>query len=202
MDKVTEHQQEKVRQNNKLTFFKGFLQYPEQVGSIIPSSKYLERSLVDVASISNARSVVELGPGTGGTTQAILDALPDDAKFLAIELNFEFVKLLETNPDPRLIVHYGTAEETKEILTYYNIEQPDAVISGIPFSTMPYLIAQRILKNIWDSLKPGGHFVAYQFRDRVAELGKEIFGKPETKIEFLNVPPVRVYSWKKPEIDV
>ena len=146
---MTNIQKEKVKWNDKFTFLRGFLQHPEQVGSIVPSSRFLEQRIVDIASINTVRSVVELGPGTGGTTQAILDAMLDDARFLAIELNPEFVSLLKSNPDPRLVVHHGSAELIEQALAQYNMACPDAVISGIPFSTMPNNLAYRILKSIW-----------------------------------------------------
>lgn len=201
MSDMTNIREAKLPWNSKLAFLRGFLQHPEQVGSVIPSSRFLEQRIVDVASIARAKTVVELGPGTGGTTQAILDALQDDAKFLALELNSAFVSLLDANPDRRLIVHHGSAENIEHILALYDIPRPDVVVSGIPFSTMPSRQAQRILQSIWSCLTPGGHFVAYQFRGRVADLGRELFGRPEVKVELLNVPPVRLYKWKKPDPD-
>ena len=195
---MTNYQKEKVKRNDKFTFFRGFLRHPEQVGSIIPSSRFLEQRIVDLASIITASSVVELGPGTGGTSQAILDAMPDDARFLAIELNPEFVSLLKSNPDPRLIVHQGSAEQIEQALALYNMARPDVVISGIPFSTMPNTAGHNILQRIWACLVPGGHFIAYQFRGRVADLGRGFLGMPEIKVELLNVPPVRLYHWRKP----
>lgn len=201
MSDMTNIREAKLPWNSKLAFLRGFLQNPEQVGSVIPSSRFLEQRIVDVASIVSAKTVVELGPGTGGTTQAILDALQDDAKFLALELNSAFVSLLDANPDRRLIVHQGSAENIEHILALYDIPRPDVVVSGIPFSTMPSHQAQRILQSIWSCLIPGGHFVAYQFRGRVADLGRELFGRPEVKVELLNVPPVRLYKWRKPGPD-
>lgn len=198
MNNMTNYQKEKAQWNNKFAFFKGFLQHPDQVGSIIPSSRFLEQRIVDVASIAKAKSVVELGPGTGGTTQAILDALLDDAKCLAIELNPEFVSLLKSNPDPRLIVHLGSAEKIEQALALYDMKCPDVVVSGIPFSTMQSNLAHRILQSIWACLVPGGCFVAYQFRGRVVDLGREFLGEPEINVELLNVPPVRLYHWRKP----
>jgi phospholipid N-methyltransferase len=198
MANMMNHNQVKIPWNNAFTFLRGFLQHPDQVGSIVPSSRFLEQRLVDVASIARAKTVVELGPGTGGTTQAILDALLDDAKFLAIELNPEFASLLQSNPDPRLIVHHGSAEQIGQALALYDIPRPEVVVSGIPFSTMPDKLAHRILQNVWTCLVPGGNFTAYQFRGRVADLGRELLGKPEVTVELFNVPPVRVYCWKKP----
>ena len=53
-----------------IAFLKGFLQHPDQVGSVIPSSGFLEQRLIRSAALAQARCVVELGPGTGGTTRA------------------------------------------------------------------------------------------------------------------------------------
>ena len=54
---------------------------------------------------------------------------------------------------------------------------------------------------LWSSLAPGGRFVAYQFRDRVSVLGKQVIGLPKVQVELLNVPPMRLYCWKKPAIE-
>jgi phospholipid N-methyltransferase len=56
--------------NGYLAFFRGFLRHPSLIGSVIPSSRFLERRVVEVAGIAHSRSVVELGPGTGGITRA------------------------------------------------------------------------------------------------------------------------------------
>jgi phospholipid N-methyltransferase len=180
-----------------LAFFQGFLREPQQVGSVIPSSRFLERRLVRVGAVNAADLVVELGPGTGGTTQALLEAIRPDAKLLAIEIDPHFVALLSGDDDARLIVHHGSAEHISEALTVHDLPAPDVILSGIPFSTMPESVGERILHEVWAALAPGGRFIAYQFRDRVAVLGRRILGEPEMDLELLNVPPMRVYRWRK-----
>jgi len=123
--------------NGRFTFFKGFLRRPAVVGSIIPSSRFLERRIVAAAEIAQARTVVELGPGTGGTTQAILNALPPTSRLLTLEIDPGFVSYLRSFPDPRLCVHLGSAERIGETLAEHGLARPDAVVSGIPFSNMP-----------------------------------------------------------------
>jgi len=59
-------------------------------------------------------------------------------------------------------------------------------------------VGRRILSTIWDCMAPGGRFVAYQVMNRVAELAPDTLGRPDVKIEFLNIPPLRVYHWQKP----
>lgn len=186
------------RRSDPIAFFLGFLRRPNTVASLVPSSRFLERRLAEVAKLDSARVVVELGPGTGGTTRALLSRLPEDAFLLAIELDPHFVERLKREPDPRLIVHLGSAEDLHDALARHGLPAPDVVISGIPFSTMSPALGKRILSEVWNCLAPGGRFVAYQFRDRVAVLGRKLFGKPDIEMELLNAPPTRVYRWRKP----
>lgn len=181
-----------------LAFLQGFLRYPEQVASIVPSSRFLERRIIDCAELAEADLVVELGPGTGGTTRAMLAALGPDARLLTIELTPEFVDLLTRHPDPRLIVELGSAVGIREILAAHALGRPRVVVSGIPFSTMPPLLGRRIIGEVWEALAPGGLFVAYQVRDRVAGLSRKLLGRPEVELELFNVPPMRVFRWRKP----
>jgi len=180
-----------------IDFFRGFLRSPEQVGSIIPSSRFLERRLIDMAGLADARCVVELGPGTGGTTRALLEAMRPDAKLLTIELDPQFSAILEEIGDPRLFPHTGSATDLQQILQQHGLPGPDLVVSGIPFSTMPKEVGTAIIEAIRDSLATGGRFLAYQFRGHVRRLGEPIMGQPEVALEVLNVPPMRFYRWSK-----
>jgi phosphatidylethanolamine/phosphatidyl-N-methylethanolamine N-methyltransferase len=184
--------------DDRLAFFQGFLRKPGQVGSIIPSSRFLERRIVRAAGIERARLVVELGPGTGGTTRALLRQMRPDARLVAIEINEDFVALLQrSHPDPRLVVEHGSAADLRPILAKHQLGAPDVILSGIPFSTMTRPLGREILRSVHDALEPGGVFVAYQVRDRVKILGSEVFGRARTDMVLLNVPPMRVYSWEK-----
>lgn len=184
--------------DRRLAFLQGFLKYPHLVGSVVPSSRFLERRLIESSGIEKARLVVELGPGTGGTTRAVMGAMPRDAHLLAIEINPQFASLLASEADPRLTVYQGSAEHIREALAVHDLGAPDVVVSGIPFSTISLSLGRNIIRGVWESLAPGGRFVAYQFRDRVANLGRELLGDPGIETEFLNVPPMRFYRWDKP----
>ncbi len=185
------------QQDDRLAFLKGFLRQPRDVGSVIPSSRFLERRMVRMAGVAQAQSVVELGPGTGGTTRAILAAMPESATLLAVELDPVFADHIREIEDRRLIVHQGSAEQLAEVLVAHRLRPPDAILSGIPFSTMPEAVGTRIVEAIRDVLAPGGCFVAYQFRGAVADRARPILGEPEVSAEFLNIPPMRVYRWRK-----
>ena len=181
-----------------LSFFRGFLRHPTQVGSVIPSSRVLEQQLVAQANLSEARCVVELGPGTGGTTRALLRAMPAEARLLTIELDAQFAEGLHAIDDHRLINHMGSAADLLAILTAYQLPEVDAVVSGIPFSTMPSALSVAVMAAIDQALAPGGRFVAYQFRDHVARFAKPVFGAPQVVSPvWWNLPPMRCYRWSK-----
>jgi phosphatidylethanolamine/phosphatidyl-N-methylethanolamine N-methyltransferase len=180
-----------------VAFFRGFLQRPQQVGSVIQSSRFLERRLIDLAEIAAARTIVELGSGTGGTTRAILRAMQTGARLLSIEINPAFHSFLCRIGDPRLVAHLGSAAELRAIMARYGLRGADAVISGIPFSTMHPPMASRILEEIAAALAPGGRFIAYQVRRRVEVLCRPHLGEAQVALEFLNLPPIWVFRWQK-----
>ncbi len=179
-------------------FLRGFARNPAQVGSVVPSSRYLEQRLVREGRIAEARTVVELGPGTGGTTAAFLRAMPAAARLLAIELDPEFHRhLCGSLVDPRLVLELGSAERLADLLAAHRLGAPDAIVSGIPFSTMPPRVSDRIAACVAQVLRPGGRFVAYQVRAHVAGYVSPYLGAPDKQWEVVNVPPVRVFTWVK-----
>lgn len=186
------------RRTSPGAFFRGFLREPRQVGSVIPSSRYLERRILDASELTHVRRVVELGPGTGGTTRTFLQNLGQDARLLSIELSPHFHELLGDIADPRFINHLGSAENLAEILASHQLDKADVVISGIPFSKMPEDVGSRVARAVNDNLAEGGRFIAYQFRSDVARITDPIMGPHDSCVlELRNIPPMRVYRWCK-----
>lgn len=185
------------KMDDRIAFLQEFLKNPRQVASIIPSSRFLERRVVDLAEIPSARTIVDLGSGTGGITRAILAAMPAGAKLLSIEINQRFYDLLGRIEDTRLVAHCGSAHELRETLALYDLPPPDVVISGIPFSTMNRPMGSRILETISSVLTPGGRFVAYQVSKQIENLSRPFFGSAQVALEVLNIPPLRLYRWEK-----
>jgi len=183
--------------NGKFVFFQEFLKPPLQIGSIIPSSRFLERRILEVAGICSTKTIVELGPGTGGMTKAILRAMSQHAKLLSIEINPHFHALVSSIEDDRLVAHLGSACGLKEIISMYGLGSPEVVISGIPFSTISHSSGSQFLEAISYLLAPNGRFVAYQVSTRVATLCRPFLGSGQMVVELLNIPPMRVYRWEK-----
>lgn len=183
--------------HKQFAFFQEFMKHPLQIGSIIPSSHFLEQRILDAAAIDSAKIVVELGPGTGSTTRAILRTMPLDAKLLAIEINPRFHALVSSIEDDRLTAHLGSACGLKEIISQYEFGAPEAVISGIPFSTMTYREGSQAIQAISSQLAPNGRFVAYQISKRIVSLCRPFLGSEQIGLELLNIPPMRVFRWEK-----
>jgi phospholipid N-methyltransferase len=181
-----------------LQFFKGFLRNPKEVGSVIPSSRFLIRRVLRSGEVANANVIVELGPGTGVLTRELLEAMPADATLVAIEINPDFVRLLRREfRDPRLVIYEGSSSQIEKALEQAGLTHADLVVSGIPFSTMGAGEGRRTLEAAKRVLGPGGRFVAYQFRSRVRELAEPYFGPAQTIRELRNLPPMRVYVWRR-----
>ena len=183
--------------DGRFVFFQEFLKHPLQIGSIIPSSRFLEQRILEAAGIATVKTVVELGSGTGGTTRAILRAMPQHAKLLSIEINPHFHTLISSIKDDRLIAHLGNACRLKEIIAMYGLGAPEALISGIPFSTMKHNEASQVIEAISSLLSSNGRFVAYQVSKRVESLCRPFLGSGQLTVELLNIPPMRVYRWDK-----
>src|SRR5438874_3238900 len=99
-------------------FAANFFKHPMQLGSLVPSSRYLVDNLLSRIDWNRARVVVEYGPGIGNMTQEILKRMHPDAVLVAIEMNPEFVRFIRREvPDARLHVVCGSASEVREILT-------------------------------------------------------------------------------------
>jgi phospholipid N-methyltransferase len=185
------------KMNGHLVFIQEFLKHPLQIGSIIPSSRFLERRIVEAAGVASANVIVELGPGVGGVTRAMLKAMPPHAKLLSVEINSHFNTLVSKIEDKRLIAHLGSASELREIISQYGLEPPNTIVSGIPFSTMSRSTGSQILEAVSSLLPPNGRFVAYQVNNHVATLCKPFLGSGQTSTEFLNIPPMRIFQWVK-----
>lgn len=185
------------RLNGQFAFFQEFLKHPLQIGSVIPSSRFLEKRIIEVSGVGLANTIVELGSGTGGTTRAILNEMPRNARLLSIEINPHLHNSVRKISDNRLIAHLGNACELPSILDQYGMDRPNVVISGIPFSTMSYRAGSQVIQTISSLLAPQGRFVAYQVSKRVAELCRPLLGTGQMEVEILNIPPVRVYQWEK-----
>jgi phospholipid N-methyltransferase len=100
---------------------------------------------------------------------------------VAIELNDEFVEHLGANyRDSRLHVCRGSALEVDVFLRQLAEAEADAIVSGIPFSTFPIELSERILSKSYQALGPAGRLLVYQFSRAVQPLLRESFPRAST----------------------
>ncbi|WP_375398363.1 class I SAM-dependent methyltransferase [uncultured Sphingomonas sp.] len=179
-------------------FLAGFLKHPVMVGSVIPSSRRLIDRMLAPIDWSATRLFVEYGPGVGTFSQAILDRLPADGTYVAIDTNPDFVRYLrQTFADRRLVAVKGSAADVEEIIAGHGFASADYVLSGLPFSTLPPGVGAAIAAATHRAVRPGGAFLAYQFTPRVRDFLAAHFVRIDHAMEWWNVPPAQLYwGWK------
>ncbi|MGM0982240.1 MAG: class I SAM-dependent methyltransferase [Pseudomonadota bacterium] len=182
-------------QHSQLSLFaRNFFKHPQMLGSIIPSSSFLVRRLLDGVDWQQARVVVEYGPGVGTITRELLQRMPPESTLVVIETNQDFVDCLEKSiPDPRLQVVKGSAETIQAELDRLGLPAADYVLAGIPFSTMPAMTRESILMRSLEALSPRGAMLIYQFSSKVLPDLRRVFSRVECDFEPLNVLPARLY---------
>ncbi len=179
---------------NALLFARNFFRHPRMLGSIVPSSRFLIKQLLEPINWGRARVIVEYGPGVGTITAELLRRMRPDAALIAIEMNPDFVSHLRgTISDHRLQVVQGSAVDVDETLRRLGHTHADYIISGIPFSTIPAPLREQILRKTRDMLGPGGAFLVYQFSARVFQDLKRIFGYVGRSFQPLNVLPAHLF---------
>ncbi|MGM0701365.1 MAG: class I SAM-dependent methyltransferase [Pseudomonadota bacterium] len=175
-------------------FARNFFKHPRMLGSIIPSSSFLVRRLLSRVDWERARVIVEYGPGVGTITREILRRMHPEATLVVLETNVDFVDFLERAlPDPRLQVVAGSAETVQAELERLGLPAADHVLAGIPFSTMPSAVRERILTDTQAALAPQGSLLIYQFSSRVRSDLQRVFSQVESDFEPWNILPARLY---------
>lgn len=76
-----------MKTNESLLFLKSFFRSPKNVGSIIPSSRFLASKMVSQAPWLEAKAVAELGSGTGAITRYINNQVQQSTKVLLFEMD-------------------------------------------------------------------------------------------------------------------
>ena len=175
-------------------FLRGFLKHPVMVGSIIPSSRKLMDKMLGPVDWKTTRLFVEYGPGVGTFTRPILERLRPDATLVTIDTNPDFTRYLkESIDDPRLVAVTGSAAEVDKILADRALGDADYVVSGLPFSTLPPGVGDKIAQATAKVIRPGGAFLVYQFSPKVRRFIAPHFDRIERGFEWINVPPAVLF---------
>jgi phospholipid N-methyltransferase len=187
------------------SFFSAFLRRPAEVGAIAPSSRSLARRMVAGMDLASARCVVEYGAGTGAFTREILGRLGPDTRFVAIEKNPDFIPVLRRR-FPKLDVVEASAEELPRLLGERGFEAADYIVSGLPYTVLPWELVERIIAVSHGCLRAGGLFNTVQYYNsyvlmpaarKFQRLLHATFDEITHYRTLWNLPPAFVYSCRK-----
>lgn len=132
--------------------------------SLVPSSRFLAGALTKPIDFHRARTILELGPGTGPVTKAILNRMRPDARLLAVDINAAFIDHLRAAcPDPRLTAVCGSATDLRGLLAAHDLGSADAVVSSLGLTSMDQRTRIAILRQIGECLVPGGPMTQFQY---------------------------------------
>jgi phospholipid N-methyltransferase len=177
-----------------LLFSRNFIKHPRMLGSLIPSSRFLVNHVLSEVDWTRAHVFVEYGPGVGTFTAEILRRMRPDAVLIVLETNTDFVRFLRRRfKDERLHVIHGSAADADAALAGLGLQHADYVLSGIPYTTMPAVLRETILKKTHSVLHPDGAFLVYQFTRSVLPYLQEVFQLVHQDFEPLNVMPARLF---------
>ena len=180
-------------------FLQEWLVNPGRTGSVVPSSRRLASAMARWLPADPDSFVLELGPGTGIVTEALLRRGLREEKLVAIEHNPKLAHLLRKR-FPRAHVITGDAWQLDELLRNHRepIESVGAVISSLPLLNFSEEQAESLAQKIRDVLEPQGNWVQFTYRiHRLRPRGAASFQLHASKIVWLNLPPARVSVFRK-----
>jgi phospholipid N-methyltransferase len=189
-----------------MLIFSKFLKSPRTVGAVSPSSKALAEMMVANLPTDEPISVVELGPGTGAFTGAIVNRLSTDARFLAIDIEPDFVKKIRQRW-PTVECVCASAEDLERLAIESGLGHVDHIISGLPFASLPVAMTRQILQGIERTLKPGGTFTTFQYVHGYGMPPGRLFRRqmstlmgapPRRRLVLRNFPPTYILTWTRP----
>ena len=188
---------------NSLSF--QFLKNPFTVGACCPSSPFLAQEITSFTGLENVSSIVELGPGTGALTGAILKKKAPDARFFAVELNVSVLETFRKN-FPEVKVYNESAVNLPEIARKEGLARVDTIISGLPWALFPDALQNELLSAITSTLAGDGWFCTFSYiHCPLLPAGRlfrkkldENFTRVETSsVVWKNLPPAFVYRCRK-----
>ncbi len=167
------------------------------MGAVMPSSKLLARTMAEYVAVESDGPVVELGPGTGAITNALIEHGVDQKRLVLVEYNPGFCALLRDRY-PQAKVVQGDAYALRDSLRGVLDVRASAVVSGLPLVTKPMLTRLKLIRDAFTALAPGAPFV--QFTYSVAPpIPKSLPGVSTEASEriWMNLPPARVWVYRK-----
>jgi phosphatidylethanolamine/phosphatidyl-N-methylethanolamine N-methyltransferase len=183
--------------NETELFFRQWLRSPKSMGSVIPSSRVLARSVTEAVQWRPGQHIIELGAGTGAISQGLIDSgLPPEA-LMMIELDRPLFQYLRGR-FPAVNVVNGDATRLVDIVRRQGITEVGTVISGLPMVTMPLAFQRAIISQSLDVLGADGCLLQYSYSP-VSPIPARRLGVDARLVKFVvrNVPPATVWRFRR-----
>jgi phosphatidylethanolamine/phosphatidyl-N-methylethanolamine N-methyltransferase len=185
------------RLDDEVRFLRSWMEKPLHMGAVMPSGRVLARTMAQYVDIDSSGPVVELGPGTGAITSALIERGVDQRRLVLVEYNPGFCALLRDRY-PHAKIGQGDAYRLRDSLWNALSTPASAVVSGLPLVTKPMLTRLKLMRDAFLALAPGAPFV--QFTYSVAPpIPKSLPGVSTEASEriWMNLPPARVWVYRK-----
>ncbi len=186
---------------DEVRFLKNWLDKPLVTGAVAPSGPALSRLMASHVDIDVPGLVVELGPGTGVVTQALIERGVEASRIAAIEYNPDFCTLLRQR-FPGVHFAHGDAYRMKHSLgdLLAGAEKPvAAVISSLPLFTRPLPERLRLLDECFEMMPAGSPFIQFSYAlVPPVPHGSGRFEIERTGWVVMNLPPARVWIYRRP----
>jgi phosphatidylethanolamine/phosphatidyl-N-methylethanolamine N-methyltransferase len=186
-----------IRLDDEVRFIRSWIERPLSVGAVTPSGKVLARTMARYVDPQSTGPVVELGPGTGPVTEALVEAGVEPSRLVLVEFDPTFCRILRSRyPEATLV--QGDAYSLRRLLETLLIQPAAAVVSGLPLITKPLTMRLRLLRDAFDLMLPGAPFVQFTY-SVAAPVPKRLGGFTAEASEriWLNIPPARVWVYRK-----
>jgi phosphatidylethanolamine/phosphatidyl-N-methylethanolamine N-methyltransferase len=187
----------KPRLDDEVRFLRSWIEKPLHVGAVMPSGRLLARTMAHYVEPDAEGPVVELGPGTGAITSALIDRGVDPKRLVLLEYNPSFCALLRDRY-PQAKVVQGDAYTLRDTLWNVLSAPATAVVSGLPLVTKPMMTRLRLIRDAFAALAPGAPFVQFTYAV-VPPIPKSLPGVSTEASEriWMNLPPARVWVYRK-----
>jgi phosphatidylethanolamine/phosphatidyl-N-methylethanolamine N-methyltransferase len=181
-------------------FFRSWLDNPLRTGAVSPSGRSLARMMARYVDPLKTGPIIELGPGTGAITEALLARGVAPGRLFLIEFDPSFCKHLQRR-FPGVHVIRGNAYNLKEVLGDRLSEAAASVVSSLPLLVKPEKQRLELLADAFDRMAPDGCFIQFTYgpispmpRDKVFS---PAFYAERSPPVWLNLPPARVWVYRQ-----
>lgn len=186
-----------LRLDDEVRFLRSWIEKPLHMGAVMPSGRFLARTMAQYVDPHASGPVVELGPGTGAITNALVEHGVDQKRLVLVEYNPSFCALLRDRY-PQARVLQGDAYTLRDTLWNVLAAPASAIVSGLPLVTKPMLTRLKLIRDAFASLAPGSPFIQFTY-SVVPPIPKSLPGVTTEASEriWMNLPPARVWVYRK-----